>query len=61
MFGGFDKLVNSNGWVEIKYGERYVQICAPGLIPIVVEMVSSKEELGEDTARGQGGFGSTGK
>ncbi len=40
---------------------RYLQICAPGLIPIVVELVDSKEELGLDTARGNGGFGSTGK
>jgi dUTPase len=41
--------------------ERYLQICAPGLIPIVVELVNSVEELGEKTERGEGGFGSTGK
>jgi len=40
--------------------ERYLQICAPGLVPIIVEVVGTKEELGEDTARGTGGFGSTG-
>ena len=40
--------------------ERYLQICAPGLVPIIVEIVGTKEELGEDTARGAGGFGSTG-
>ena len=40
--------------------ERYLQICAPGLVPIIVEIVGSKEELGEETARGTGGFGSTG-
>jgi dUTPase len=40
--------------------ERYLQICAPGLVPIVVEIVNSKEELGEETQRGSGGFGSTG-
>ena len=41
--------------------ERYLQICAPGLVPIVVEIVNSKEELGEETQRGSGGFGSTGR
>ena len=41
--------------------ERYLQICAPGLVPIIVEIVYSKEELGEQTARGSGGFGSTGR
>ena len=40
--------------------DRHLQICAPGLIPIIVELVCSKEELGEETARGDGGFGSTG-
>lgn len=41
--------------------DRYLQICAPGLIPIIVEIVDSKEELGSETERGAGGFGSTGK
>ena len=41
--------------------DRYVQICAPGLVPIIVEIVSSIEELGEETQRGGGGFGSTGR
>lgn len=41
--------------------ERYVQICAPGLVPILVEIVNSFEELGEETERGSGGFGSTGR
>ena len=45
---------------HIKKFEKYLQICAPGLIPIFVELVNSKEDLGEDTARGDGGFGSTG-
>ena len=46
------------------YGEkfdRYLQICAPGLVPIVVEIVESKEDLGEKTVRGDGGFGSSGR
>uniref|UniRef100_A0A6C0IGK4 dUTP diphosphatase n=1 Tax=viral metagenome TaxID=1070528 RepID=A0A6C0IGK4_9ZZZZ len=41
--------------------DRYIQICAPGLIPITVEIVDNIESLGEKTERGQGGFGSTGK
>ena len=45
---------------EGKAYERYIQICAPGLIPITVEIVENIEALGEKTERGQGGFGSTG-
>ena len=41
--------------------DRYLQICAPGMVPIIVEIVDSREELGEETARGGGGFGSTGR
>jgi dUTPase len=40
---------------------RHLQICAPGLIPIIVELVKTREELGKNTSRGDGGFGSTGK
>lgn len=41
--------------------DRYLQICAPGLVPIIVEVVNQKEDLGEETERGNGGFGSTGR
>lgn len=41
--------------------DRYLQICAPGLVPIIVNIVESLEDLGEQTERGQGGFGSTGR
>lgn len=41
--------------------DRLLQICAPSLMPIIVQLVDSREELGEKTARGEGGFGSTGK
>lgn len=41
--------------------DRYLQICAPGLVPIYVELVNNVEELGEETERGGGGFGSTGR
>ena len=40
--------------------DRHVQICAPGLVPIYVELVSSLEQLGEETERKDGVFVSTG-
>jgi len=49
----------TNG-INVEKFERHVQICAPGLVPILVEIVNSKEELGTKTQRGDGGFGSTG-
>ena len=39
--------------------DKLVQICAPGLEPIMVDIVNSEEELGKETLRGEGGFGST--
>ena len=36
--------------------QRMFQICAPGLVPIIVELV---DDLGSTTSRGEGGFGST--
>ena len=41
--------------------DKLVQICAPGLKPIVVTVVDEIEDLGEQTRRGDGGFGSTGR
>ena len=41
--------------------DRYMQLCAPNLMPIFVQVVDTLEELGEPTERGDGGFGSTGK
>jgi dUTPase len=43
-----------------KVNDRLLQICAPGLIPIYVEIVDFVNELGSETERGSGGFGSTG-
>jgi dUTPase len=66
LMGMFDCLVTGlfdgeESAFTVKKFARHLQICAPGLIPIMVTMVGSKEELGEKTARGDGGFGSTGK
>jgi dUTP pyrophosphatase len=43
----------------VKPFEKLVQICAPDLRPIFVELVESEEELSSMTSRGDGGFGST--
>lgn len=40
--------------------DRLLQICAPGLLPIYVNVVENMSDLGADTSRGCGGFGSTG-
>jgi dUTP pyrophosphatase len=64
LMGYFDSIPNSDRYnpesPEISFGNRITQICAPGLQPIYVIMVDSREELGE-TERGRGGFGSTGR
>lgn len=57
LIGVFDVLDNTS----YQKFDRLLQICAPGLVPIVVQVVDSFEELGEETARGAGGFGSTGR
>jgi len=58
------RLANSVGIIDSGYiveaNSRQLQICAPDLIPIVPIIVNRKEELGENTIRGDGGFGSTG-
>jgi dUTP pyrophosphatase len=41
--------------------DRLVQICAPNLMPIFVNVVDSMEQLGPNTSRGDGGFGSSGR
>jgi dUTPase len=46
---------------KINKFDRYIQICAPSLVPILVEIVDNIEDLGEETERGVGGFGSTGR
>ena len=68
LIGMFDciysdgKSIDSD-WSDWKMDDysRMLQICAPGLIPIHVQIVDKFEDLGPNTSRGGGGFGSTGK
>ena len=59
LIGMFD-VVYTNETVVNKF-DRHLQICAPSLMPICVKLVESKELLGINTVRGDGGFGSTGR
>jgi dUTPase len=43
-----------------KVNDRLLQICAPSLVPIYVEIIEDIYELDISTERGDGGFGSTG-
>ena len=54
--GFFDNMYKTEDWVAEKH-TRLVQICSPTLSPIIVEIVDSLD----DTERGEGGFGSTGR
>lgn len=60
LMGMFDVLYHDHDMLTVHKFDRILQICAPSLIPIYVELVSSKDELGCKTLRGEGGFGSTG-
>jgi len=61
LIGMFDLInMKSNETYVVDKYDRLVQICAPGLVPIVVEIVDTFEQLGTQTERGTGGFGSTG-
>ena len=58
LIGMFDCLVDSS---IIESYTRLLQICAPDLMPIYVRVIDTAGELGPETSRGEGGFGSTGK
>ena len=57
LIGMFDCL--KDGYRVAKF-TRLLQICAPELMPIYVRVVDTIDELGPETSRGEGGFGSTG-
>lgn len=61
LIGKFDCLnaVNNNYYVNQYY--KLLQIVAPSMVPIYVIIVQSESELGDETERGTGGFGSTGR
>ena len=59
LIGMFDLIYQPSH--KIEQFDRYLQICAPGLVPIFAELVNSANDLGEETERGAGGFGSTGR
>ena len=70
LIGMFDCIYSSGRYIDGKWRmddwkmddySRMLQICAPGLIPIHVQIVDKFEDLGASTSRGDGGFGSTGK
>lgn len=46
---------------KINYMDRLVQICAPTMCPIYVELVEKESGLGMTSSRGDGGFGSSGR
>ena len=68
LMGKFDlihsELLSNTDFMKLGYSfdkyVRLVQICAPNLLPILVKIVDTKEELGT-SLRGEGGFGSSGR
>jgi len=58
LIGMFDCLTNDE--YEVSGFTRLLQICAPGLVPIYVNVIDLIANLGPNTSRGEGGFGSTG-
>jgi dUTP pyrophosphatase len=52
-------IINKDAILEIQQYSRLVQICAPGLVPVIANIVDNEADLGI-TPRGIGGFGSTG-
>lgn len=61
LIGMFD--LQYDDTTQINKFDRYLQIVAPNMMPIIVEIniVDSFNELAVKTERGVGGFGSTGK
>ena len=56
-----DIIIGSNDFV-LKQGERYSQLCPPNLeYPMKVVIVDNISDLGKETIRGYGGFGSSGQ
>jgi dUTP pyrophosphatase len=64
LIGMFDCIYSNSLSQNVDYYvepySRVLQICAPGLVPIYVDIVDTVQDLGPNTFRGEGGFGSTG-
>ncbi len=66
LIGAFDCIskVECDGetddYLVLKF-DKLVQLCAPDLCPIIVEVVNESSKLGGSTLRGSGGFGSSGR
>ena len=58
LIGMFDSNIEAQYTSELF--SRLLQICAPSLMPIFVDIVENIEDLGPVTSRGGGGIGSTG-
>ena len=59
IIGAFRNISSDQIPYTVEKHSRLLQICAPDLRPIIVELVN--EQFFENTTRGSGGFGSTGK
>jgi dUTP pyrophosphatase len=59
LFDVITKDTTNSDYVANKF-DRLIQICAPGLVPIYIELVDKEEDLSDKTERGVGGIGSTG-
>ena len=57
LIGMFDCLADT---YDVAGFTRLLQICGPNLMPIFVRVIDTVAELGPETSRGEGGFGSTG-
>ena len=57
LIGKFDCVYTPN--YHVAQYDRLLQIVSPSMVPIIVQIVDSEQELGGITNRGQGGFGST--
>lgn len=61
IIGMFDSINQDQDLFSMEKFTRLLQICGPNLCPIFVVIVDKFEDLGVQTVRGSGGFGSTGK
>ncbi len=61
LMGKFDCFIGNDDIYCVNQYDKLLQIVAPGMVPIYVTIVNSIDELGDNTERGTGGFGSTGR